>query len=50
MLVTSGVQRIFANRESVDMRKQFDGLIALVIHRLSEDSLSGTLFAFLNRR
>ena len=50
MLFASGVQRILAYREPVDMRKQFDGLIALVSHRLSEDSLSGTLFVFFNRR
>jgi transposase len=32
------------------MRKQFDGLIALVRSVLSEDPLSGHLFAFCNRR
>jgi transposase len=50
VLFTSSVRRILAYREPVDMRKQFDGLIALVSHALSEDALSGTLFVFFNRR
>ena len=32
------------------MRKQFDGLVALVKHTLHEDPLSGTLYVFTNRR
>jgi len=50
MLLSSDVRRILAYREPVDMRKQFDGLIALVSHVLCEDSLSGSLFVFFNRR
>lgn len=50
MLNLSGVKRIFACGEPVDMRKSFDGLIALTSHHLREDPLSGTLFLFSNRR
>ncbi|MBC8476502.1 MAG: IS66 family insertion sequence element accessory protein TnpB [Gammaproteobacteria bacterium] len=32
------------------MRKQFDGLSAMVKHQLKEDPLSGQLFVFINRR
>jgi transposase len=32
------------------MRKSFDGLYALVRHRLALDPLSGALFVFINRR
>lgn len=44
------VRRILAYRHPVDMRKSYDGLIAVVQHALREDPLSGTLFVFLNRR
>jgi transposase len=43
-------RRILAYRRPVDMRKSFDGLIALVATTLCEDPLSGSLFVFLNRR
>ena len=49
MYAWSGVRRILAHREPVDMRKSFDGLIAIVRHVLGEDPLSGTLFVFVNR-
>ena len=42
--------RIMAYREPVDMRKSFDGLLAVVQNALKEDPLSGTLFVFRNRR
>ena len=32
------------------MRKQFDGLVAIVRNELREDPLSGSLYVFLNRR
>lgn len=32
------------------MRKSFDGLAALIKHHLSDDPLSGHLYAFVNRR
>ena len=34
----------------MDMRKSYDGLVALVQGTLREDSLSGTLHVFTNRR
>ena len=44
-------RRIFAYSEPTDMRKSFQGLLALVqqIFR-DEDPYSGNLFAFVNRR
>ena len=50
MLPTSGVRRILAHRDPVDMRKSFDGLIAIVKGVLDEDPLSSTLFVFVNRK
>jgi transposase len=44
------VVRILAYRHAVDMRKSFDGLVALVRNALSEDPLSGSLYVFTNRR
>ena len=32
------------------MRKQFDGLVAIVRNELREDPLSGSLYVFTNRR
>lgn len=42
--------RIWLYTQPVDMRKSYDGLSALVKHRLQEDPLSGQLFVFINRR
>ncbi len=50
MFGPSPIQRIFAYRDPVDMRKSFDGLIVLVKDVLKEDPLSSTLFVFRNRR
>ena len=44
------VRRILAYRHAVDMRKSFDGLVALVQNALREDPLSGSLYVFANRR
>ncbi len=41
--------RIFIARGATDMRKQIDGLAALVEHVLQEDPFSGHLFVFCNR-
>ena len=46
----SAIRRIMAYREPVDMRKSFNGLIALTKGVLCEDPLSGSLFVFFNRR
>lgn len=50
MLFSAPVRKILALREPVDMRKSFDGLIAIVKGVLAEDPLSGSLFVFFNRR
>jgi len=50
MLPSPPVRRILAHRAPVDMRKSFDGLVALVKEVLREDPLSATLFVFVNRR
>ena len=41
--------RIFVARGTTDMRKQIDGLAALVEHALQRDPFSGHLFVFCNR-
>lgn len=43
-------RRILLYGTPVDMRKSFDGLLAIVQGTLGEDALTGTLFAFVNRR
>jgi len=50
VFLSSAPQRILAYSEPVDMRKSFDGLVALVQNVLFEDPLSGCLFVFFNRR
>jgi transposase len=50
VFLTRAVARILAYRRPVDMRKSFDGLIALVQNTLREDPLSGDLYVFINRR
>jgi transposase len=42
--------RVFLYRQPTDMRKSFNGLIALTESKLKQDPLSGSLFAFVNRR
>lgn len=43
-------QKIYAYREPVDMRKSFDGLIAVTRHQVKENPLSGSVFVFRNKR
>ena len=44
-------RRIFAYTEPTDMRKSFQGLLALVQHVFPDhDPHSGSLFVFVNRR
>lgn len=50
MFLSAAPRRILAYSEPVDMRKSFDGLVALVQNALGEDPLSGSLFVFFNRR
>jgi len=42
--------RVFLYRLPTDMRKSFNGLIALTESALKQDPLSGSLFVFVNRR
>jgi len=49
-LFSHEVHRVLAYGNPVDMRKSFDGLLALVQGVLGEDPLSGSLFVFFNRR
>lgn len=50
MWTISGVRRILAYREPVDLRKSFPGLVGLVKRVLAEGPLSGSVFVFINRR
>jgi transposase len=50
VFLSSESRRILAYSEPVDMRKSFNGLVALVQGVLKEDPLSGCLFVFFNRR
>jgi len=50
MLLPETNLRIWLYTEPTDMRKSYDGLSVLVKHRLKEDSLSGHLFVFINRK
>ena len=50
MLSVPPTMRVFAALVPVDMRKSFDGLIALTRGMLNADPLSGHLFAFFNTR
>ena len=43
-------RRIFAYTQPTDMRKSFQGLLALVQRVFTEDPYSGNLFLFVNRR
>lgn len=42
--------RVLLYRLPTDMRKSFNGLVALTESVLKQDPLSGSLFVFLNRR
>jgi transposase len=47
-MLSIGNVRIFLYRETVDMRKGFEGLSALVEEAFSGELLSGAYFVFLN--
>ena len=49
MLSLSPAVRIFVHALPTDMRKQFDGLSAIVAQAFGMDVLSGDYFVFLNR-
>jgi transposase len=42
--------RVFLYRLPTDMRKSFNGLVALTESALKQNPLSGSLFVFVNRR
>ena len=50
MLSLTPAVRIFLCLDTVDLRKSFDGLSALVSQALGNDPLSGHWFVFRNRR
>jgi transposase len=50
VFLPSEPRRILAYSEPVDMRKSFNGLVAVVQNVLHEDPLSGGIFVFFNRR
>ncbi|HEY5893913.1 MAG TPA: IS66 family insertion sequence element accessory protein TnpB [Chthoniobacterales bacterium] len=49
MMGLGAATRVWLAPGATDLRKSFDGLHALVRHRLELDPLSGHLFAFTNR-
>lgn len=50
MLSLSPSIRIFVHTRPTDMRKQFNGLHAIVTHSLGQDVMAGDYFVFFNRR
>jgi len=50
MLFPEANVRVWLCTEPVDMRRSYDGLSALVKHRLLDNPLSGHLYVFINRR
>ncbi len=44
------IERVYLHRAPIDMRKQMNGLAALVEGVLAADPFSGALFVFINRR
>jgi len=50
MIALSPQIRVFLYRLPTDMRKSFNGLVALTESALKQDPLSGSLFVFVNRR
>ena len=42
--------RVFLYRHATDLRKSFNGLVALTESKIKQDPLSGSLFVFVNRR
>ena len=50
MLSVSPTMRIFVHTQPTDMRKQFNGLHAIVTHSMGQDVMTGDYFVFFNRR
>ena len=49
-LTTFSAPRVYLYCHAVDMRRSFDGLMAIVQAELSRDVRDGELFVFINRR
>lgn len=49
MIFSDVARRIYAFSAPVDMRKSFDGLLALLGNSLGQDTLSGDVYVFVNR-
>lgn len=49
MFLSSAERKVYAYERAVDMRKSFDGLIALTRDVLGEEPLSGNIYVFVNR-
>jgi transposase len=45
-----GIDRVYLHRAPIDMRRQMDGLAALVEGVMRANPFSGCLFVFINRR
>ena len=50
MLSLSPSIRIFVHTEPTDMRKQYNGLYAIVTHSLNQDIMTGDYFVSFNRQ
>lgn len=50
MFTLSTATRVYLYAGATDMRKSFNGLVALVENKLKEDPLSGHLFVFCNHQ
>lgn len=50
MLWRGEMRRVFAYGEAIDLRRSFDGLLAVARNELDEDVLSGSMFLFVNRK
>lgn len=50
MFFPEGQVRVFVYGAPVNLRLSFDGLYALTKSRLGQDPLSGSLYAYINRR
>lgn len=50
MLLGGSNTRVWLCTEPTDMRKSYNGLSALVKHRLGDDPLNGAMYAFINRK
>jgi len=50
MLSVSPAVKIFLYAQPADLRRGYDGLAAIVEGAMGEDPLSGSLFAFVNKR